>query len=155
MTDKILIGRTDKADFPDLMLKNLDVKIDTGAFTSAIHCHQIEEVVLKRKKVIKFKLLDPTHPKYNNKQYATSRFSQKIIKSSFGRSEKRYVIHTRIRIFGKTFPIDLSLSERGEMKYPVLLGRKLLMGKFIVDPAKYNLSYKQKRSRRTAIKNRI
>lgn len=155
MTDKILIGRTDKADFPDLMLKNLDVKIDTGAFTSAIHCHQIEEVVLKRKKVIKFKLLDPTHPKYNNKQYATSRFSQKIIKSSFGRSEKRYVIHTRIRIFGKTFPIDLSLSERGEMKYPVLLGRKLLMGKFIVDPAKYNLSYKHKRSRRTAIKNRI
>ncbi len=154
MVEKILIGRTDKADFPELMLRNLDVKIDTGAFTSAIHCHQIEEVVLKRKKVIKFKLLDPTHPKYNNKQYATSKFSQRVIKSSFGRSEKRYVIHTTVKIFGKTIPLDLSLSERGEMKYPVLLGRKLLMGKFIVDPAKYNLSYKQKRLKRVFNKKR-
>jgi hypothetical protein len=54
------------------------------------------------------------------------------------------MIQTEIIIFGKTYPIYLTLSERKEMKYPILLGRKFLNKKFIIDTAKKNLSHKLK-----------
>lgn len=139
---KRLIGRKDKADFPDLKLKQVDIKIDTGAYTSAIHCQKIEKKVVKGKTVISFVLLDPSHPQYNNKKYTTEDFKEKRVKNSFGSSEKRYVIKTTIKLFRRKYHIELSLSERGEMRFPILIGRKLLMGKFIVDPSKYDLSYK-------------
>lgn len=144
---KKTIGRKDKADFPKLGLQNIDVKIDTGAYGSAIHCHQIEEVIHKGEKAIKFKLLDPSHPKYNEKEFIVTDYSSKEVKNSFGQTEKRYVFSTIIRLFGENIAEEFSLTERGEMKYPVLLGRKLLIGRFIVDSEKYNVSYKEKKQR--------
>ena len=144
MENKIVIGRKDKASFPEFGLKGLDIKMDTGAYTSAIHCHKIQVKEKDGHGVLVFTLLDPSHPKYNNQEYTTENFHSKRVKSSFGRSEKRFVIETNILIFGKVFPIELSLSERGEMKFPILIGRRFLMGKFIVDPSKYNLSHKRK-----------
>ena len=144
MNNKIIIGRKDKANFPELRLKSLGIKIDTGAYTSAIHCHRIELKEKDGKEVLKFTLLDPSHPKYNKQEFSTENFHEKRIKNSFGNSEKRYVIKTDILLFGKKYPIELSLSERGEMRFPILIGRRFLMGKFIVDPSKYDLSQKRK-----------
>lgn len=141
---KITIGRVDKADFPELHLTEIDIKVDTGAYTSAIHCHKIEEVGAEGDKFIKFTLLDPSHSHYNEKEFIVKNYKKKKVKSSFGTSEQRFVISTKIQLFNETFPIELTLSERGEMKYPVLLGRKLLAKKFIVDPSKRNLSFKSK-----------
>ena len=140
---KITIGRKDKANFPELGLENLDIKMDTGAYTSAIHCHKIEKKEQDGKDVVVFTLLDPSHPQYNKQEYSAVKYREKHIKSSFGASEKRYVVETDIMLFGEKYPIELSLSERGEMKFPILIGRKFLMGKFIVDPSKYDLSYKK------------
>lgn len=139
-----IIGRIDKVDFPDLQLSNLTAKIDTGAFTSSIHCHKIKEVIQNGETFIKFKLLDPSHPEYNDHEYKTKKFSKKTVKSSFGNTEERFIIETAIVIFGEEYPIQLSLSERGDMKYPILLGRKLLNKRFIVDTSKKNISYKLK-----------
>ncbi|MCA1747534.1 MAG: RimK/LysX family protein, partial [Bacteroidales bacterium] len=136
--------RRDKADFPELDLSNIDVKIDTGAYTSSIHCEQIREQGSGDERRIHFKLLDKSHPEYNNKEFVFSKYMQKRVKNSFGVSEKRYVIETSIVLFGETFTSQFTLSERGEMKYPVLLGRKLLNRRFIVDTTKTNLSFKQK-----------
>lgn len=144
MIKKITVGRKDKCDFPDLDLKNIDLKIDTGAYTSAIHCHKIGTKIIKGKQILTYTLLDPTHRKYGNKEFSTDTFDEKRIKNSFGSTEKRFIIETRIRLFGKTSTIKLSLSERGEMRFPILIGRKFLMGKYIVDPSKYDLSYKKK-----------
>lgn len=141
---KVLIGRKDRADFPDLKLINLDIKIDTGAYSSAIHCHHIEEKQVKGRKILSFQLLDPSHPKYNNKKFQTTEYHQKQVKNSFGQSEKRFVIDTSIVLFGETYNISLSLSERSEMRYPVLIGRKFLMGKYLVDVSKSNISYRKK-----------
>jgi len=146
---KPTLGRRDKADFPEFNLIDLDVKIDTGAFTSAIHCHHIETTEQNGLKLIRFRLLDPSHPQYEEQVYSSSHFDERVIKNSFGKSERRYVIQTEIRLFGQDYPIELSLSERGEMKYPVLLGRKLLQGQFVVDVAKYDLSYRKKYPRPT------
>lgn len=146
---KITIGRKDKADFPELDLYNIDIKIDTGAYTSSIHCEQIEEQLKDGKKKIKFRLLDKTHPEYSEMDFLYSNYSQKYVKNSFGVSEKRYVIKTSIILFAETLNTDFTLSERGEMKFPVLIGRKLLNKKFLVDTQRTNLSFKQKNKKKT------
>ncbi len=141
---KITIGRVDKADFPKLLLENIDLKIDSGAYTSSIHCTNIEEITKGEDRFIKFNLLDNEHPLYNHKEFTFSDYTAKMVKSSNGISEKRFMIQTEIIIFDTTFPIYLTLSERKDMKFPILLGRKFLNKKFVIDTAKKNLSYKLK-----------
>ncbi|WP_405605961.1 ATP-dependent zinc protease [Polaribacter sp. Asnod1-A03] len=141
---KITIGRIDKGDFPELSLEEIDLKIDSGAYTSSIHCSNIEEIVVNGVSFIKFKLLDPEHSLYNNKEFSTKNYDIKAVKSSNGISENRFLIKTEIVIFNTTFPIHLTLSERKDMKFPILLGRKFLNNKFVIDIAEKNLSFKLK-----------
>lgn len=144
MKEKILIGKSDVASFPELQIDDIHIKVDTGAYTSSIHTHEISQDIINDKKIIKFKILDPSHPLYVDKVFITENFIEKKIKNSFGKTEKRFIINTQIQIFEKNYPIQLSLSERGEMRYPVLIGRKLLNGNFIVDTSKTNLSKNKK-----------
>lgn len=141
---KQLIGRNDVADFPELGLENIAVKIDTGAFTSSIHCHHIRIETEEEGEVLKFNLLDPDHEQYHDKEFVFEDFYQKIIKNSFGESEERYVIQTNIQLFNTVYPLEVSLTDRGNLRYPVLLGRRLLEN-FIVDVTQSNLSLKSKK----------
>ncbi|MDO6743359.1 RimK/LysX family protein [Tenacibaculum soleae] len=141
---KIVIGRIDKADFPELALSGIDLKIDSGAYTSSIHCTKIEEIKIDGDNFIKFTLLDPEHSLYNNKEFKTKKYTSKAVKSSNGISEMRFLIKTEIFIFDTLFPIHLTLTERKDMKFPILLGRKFLNNKFIIDTAKKNISHKLK-----------
>lgn len=142
---KKTLGRVDKVDLPEMELFGIDAKIDTGAYTSAIHCHNINKKINKKgERVIHFNLLDPAHPAYNEKEYELKNFKTRKIKNSFGQSEKRFIIKTDIELFGKIYTTEFSLSDRGNLKYPILLGRKLLQGKFLVDVSRYDLSYKRK-----------
>jgi hypothetical protein len=143
---KKLIGRKDILNFPRLKLEGIEVKIDTGAYSSSIHCRYIKLEQKNGKKVITYVLLDPTHPKYNGKKFTSSTFKEKYVKSSNGVSEKRFVITTDVLIYEEKYKIELSLTERGEMRFPILIGRKLLIGKFIVDPSKTNLSFKEQKN---------
>lgn len=143
-TTKTVIGRYDKIDLPEMNLWDIDAKIDTGADGSAIHCHHIELVKKKGKKLLHFILLDPTHPNYDNKSFYFEDYKQRSIKNSFGDSEKRFVIKTPIVIFGKETLTEFSLSYRGNLSFPILLGRKFLYRKFVVDVARSNLSYRRK-----------
>lgn len=120
--------------------------MDTGAYTSSIHCHHIQEVMIDGTKFIEFQLLDPSHTKFQDEKFKTKRYKKKKIKNSFGQAEWRFVVETSIVLFGNEYPIELSLSERSEMKYPILIGRKLLRGRFIVDISQYNLSFKLKQN---------
>lgn len=139
-----VIGRVDVADFSELDLQVVKLKVDTGAYTSSIHTEDIKEVEINGETFIEFKVLDPSHPQYKDRIFKTKNFKQKTVKSSFGDVERRYVITTKITLFGKEYAIQLSLSERGNMKYPVLLGRRFLRKKFIVDTSLKNVSYKLK-----------
>lgn len=141
---KITIGREDKADFPEFHLEDIDIKIDSGAYTSSIHCANIKEVIENGKKLLKFTLLDPEHDLYNHKEFTSYDYDSKLVKSSNGISEERFRIHTEIVIFNEKFPIYLTLTERKDMKFPVLIGRKFLNKKFVIDTIKKNLSHKLK-----------
>ena len=143
---KKLIGRSDKVDIPELHLFDLDAKVDTGAYTSAIHCHQIKVVKKGGKRMLHFVLLDPAHPAYNEKALYFDKFARRTIKNSFGQSEKRYIIKTIVEIFGKPIKTEFSLSNRGSLKFPVLLGRKFLQGRFYVDVSVFDISFRNKYS---------
>ncbi|GGK39024.1 MULTISPECIES: ATP-dependent zinc protease family protein [Flavobacteriaceae] len=136
---KTLIGRTDIVDFPKLELSGIDIKVDSGAYTSSFHCHHIEV----ENEVLKCQFLDPKHNRYHEKYFYFKEFIQKNVKSSNGSIENRFIIETEILIFNENHTIELSLTERGSMMYPVLLGRKFLSKKFIIDTAKKNLSFKR------------
>lgn len=144
---KIFIGRYDKIDLPDLGLYDIDAKVDTGAFSSSIHCHNITPYKKNGKDILKFNLLDPSHPEYDGQEFIVTKFNQKIVRNSFGQEEERYAFKTAIVLFGRTIRTEFSLSNRENMKYPVLLGRTLLYNRFIVDVTKYNLSYNKKKGK--------
>ncbi|MRT93940.1 RimK/LysX family protein [Ancylomarina sp. 16SWW S1-10-2] len=143
-----IIGRIDKVDFPELDLHDIDIKVDTGAYTSSIHSHEIKEVDLDGMKHLEFRLLDSSHPKYNNKVFKVKNYKTKLVKSSFGAVEQRYIFKTTILIFETEYSIKLSLSERSDMKYPVLLGRRFLNKRFIVDTSLKNLSFKIEKNKK-------
>ncbi len=138
--EKKIIGRTDKVDFPLLELKDIDAKVDTGAYTSSIHCIDIREI----DQTLQCSLLDATHPEYNGKRFTFKNYDISAVKSSTGNVEMRYAIRTQITVFEKTYPITLNLSSRDDMRFPLLIGRRFLSGKFLVDPQLENQSYNQK-----------
>lgn len=142
--NKLVIGRKDKVDFPELGLFNITSKIDTGAYTSAIHCHDIKLVGRGKKKFVTFRLLDPSHSTYDGKLLKHELLAERKIKNSSGQSEVRCIIRTKIILFGNNYDIELSLADRSRMECPVLLGRKLLRKRFLVDVGRINLSYKGK-----------
>ena len=129
---KTIIGRRERVDFPGLGLFGLTAKIDTGAYTAALHCHDIAV----KNGILFFKLLDPTHPTYEDREQQFSDFYEKGIKNSFGEIEKRYIIKTSVKVGGRKIKSVISLTNRGTMRYPVLIGRRMLKGKFIVDVSK-------------------
>jgi hypothetical protein len=145
-SEKKVIGRKDMLDLPDLQLFDIPCKIDTGAYTSAIHCHRIRVVQLPGGiEELSFLLLDPSHEAYNHKEFRTKYFKEKAVKSSFGEVQYRYVISTKVCIFGKTKELEFTLADREDMRYPILLGRKFLRDmQLVVDVARTNLSYKKK-----------
>lgn len=135
--DKTLIGRIDKADFPELEFRNITVKIDTGAYTSSIHCEEIAE----EDGELTCLFLYSEYSTSTKKQVKFKEYESTLVRSSNGIVQKRYVVRSYINIFNKTHKISLTLNDRSDMRYPVLLGRKFLSGKFIVDPQLAFLSF--------------
>ena len=135
-----ILGRSDRVDLPDLKLENIHAKIDTGAYTSSLHCLRAEVV----NGVLEFVLLDEEHPEFTGIIYRFSRFKQREIKNSFGEAELRYVIKTKVRLFDHIIRAEFSLSNRDNLRFPVLLGRKTLRRRFLIDVTKKDLSYQFK-----------
>ncbi|MBK9477376.1 MAG: ATP-dependent zinc protease [Bacteroidetes bacterium] len=142
-TTKISIGRREKVSFPELELQLVDAKIDTGAYTAALHCSKIWIDESKGVPTLCFKILDHTHPRYSEKTHEFLVFGKRKIKNSSGIFESRFTIKTPIKIGRKKIQATLSLTDRAGMKYPVLIGRKLLHNRFIVDVTALNLLEKK------------
>ncbi len=139
---KQVIGMTDVVDFPDLGLANMQAKIDTGAYTSALHCKNVRLVRAGGQIRLSFCLVGPNAA--DEVTFLSDHFGQRLIRNSFGITEKRYVIKTRIVLFGRAIKTEFTLADRERMRYPVLLGRRLLRNRFVVDVALDNISYHKK-----------
>jgi hypothetical protein len=143
------LGRADRVDLPGLGLYNIHAKIDTGAFTSSLHCSRAEVV----NGALEFVLMDDEHPEFTGMTFIFKEFSSRTIKNSFGIAEKRYIIKTTVKIFGQEIVTDFSLSDRDALRFPILLGRKILRKRFLVDVSKKNLSYRNKKASSRKLKN--
>ncbi|UOR06325.1 RimK/LysX family protein [Hymenobacter aerilatus] len=141
---KRVVGRRELVDFPAFGLQGIEAKVDTGAYTGAIHCSDIhEERRADGQIVLRVLLLDPSHLNFDGRPLEFTTFSRRDIRSSNGDVQERYVVAMVIRLFGEDFATEFSLSDRSDMKYPVLIGRALLrQGRFVVDVGRRNVSYK-------------
>jgi hypothetical protein len=142
--DKIIIGRKDRADLPDFSLTDVAVKTDSGAYSCSIDCMSIQLVQHEGEEMLEVIFLDENHPKHTGEKIYFTEFRKKKVKSSTGHQQERFVIKCRITLFGIDFVSDFSLTRRVEMKNPILLGRKLLNKRFLIDTSKVNLSQKLK-----------
>ncbi|MDX5339701.1 MAG: RimK/LysX family protein [Cyclobacteriaceae bacterium] len=134
-----IIGRKEKITIPVLGLNLVWAKIDTGAYTSSLHAEEIRLEEKDGKKMLKFQALLPGHRKFSGKTLSFEKFREKKVKNSFGQTEIRFLIETKVQLAGETFMAEFTLTDRSSMKNSILLGRKILRGKFLVDVSKTNL----------------
>lgn len=145
-----ILGRYDRVDLPELGLFNIHAKIDTGAYTCSLHCHKAEVVDGK----LEFILLDQEHPEFTGMRFIFQQFEKRDIKNSFGEVEKRFVIVTSITIFEEVITTEFSLRNRGSLKFPILIGRKILRDKFLIDVKQKNVSFCEKRKTRLSLRSK-
>lgn len=136
-----IIGRKDLVSFPAFGLYSVPVKIDSGAYTSSMHCSKIELIEKDNKVQLHVVFLDEQYQGYTGKEFVFSTFKEKKVKSSNGQSQLRYFITGTIRIFNKEYETLFSLTQRTGLRNPILLGRKLLNKRFLIDTSKINCSF--------------
>jgi hypothetical protein len=127
--DKQIIGKLEKISILDLELFDLDAKVDTGADSNSLHCDEIEI----EDEVVHFTLLDEVHPAYHGKRITLPLHSIKKVRSSNGELQLRPSIKVSVKFFAKKYKTVITLTNRKDMKLPMLIGRKFLSGKFLVD----------------------
>lgn len=143
LKNRQIIGTTEIIGFPEIDLLNLPAKIDTGAYRSSVWASSIKET----DKGLSFKLFDKESPYYNGEKVVTKLFEKSKVRNSFGHQQERYRIKLKIMVGNKTYKTDFTLADRSINKYPILLGRELLRGRFVVDVTKKNVHFKQTKAK--------
>ena len=139
-----IIGRREIVSFPDLDLLNIEAKIDTGAYGSALDCKEVKQFKENGQDYVSFIPLDQEHPSFEHKQIKWPVFRIKPVKNSSGQAEERVFIKTKLEFFDEIYEIEISLADRSMMDYPILLGRKILKKKFLVDVSKVHYAANRK-----------
>lgn len=143
LNDYPAIGWREWVSLPDLGLGKIKAKVDTGARTSALHAFSLEPFFSEGKPKIKFKI----HPQQHNTEEEITCVADIIDKrqvtDSGGHSEDRYVIETPITIAGQTWLIEITLTERENMLFRMLLGRRAIRKRFIVNPGRSFITTKK------------
>lgn len=120
----LIIGWRELIDLPDLALIDLPAKIDTGARTSALHAAKL--TTFTRDGVLWARFALP-HPASEQDVFHEAPVQdQRDIKNTSGVPETRLIIRTAFAIAGRRWKIDLSLADRGNMQFPLIVGRSAL-----------------------------
>lgn len=127
--EKKLIGRAEYVTFLDVNTERVAARIDTGARSSSVWATEIREMGGS----LSFILFGPGSQFYTGERLATRSYWKTVVASSMGAMQERYVVRLRIKIKGKRMRARFTLADRSTQVYPVLVGRNILRGKFIVD----------------------
>ncbi|MBU2894896.1 ATP-dependent zinc protease [Colwellia sp. D2M02] len=134
--EKIIIGRLESVSLPDLAINDLQVRVDTGAKTSSLHVDNIEKYMAGGKPCVKFDIHPDVHNVDTIVQCKAPISDIRQVKSSNGTAEQRYVIETTITLGKESWVIEITLTDRSDMSYLMLLGREGMGKRFLIDPAK-------------------
>ncbi len=134
--DKTIIGWREWVALPELDVTRIKAKIDTGARTSALHAFNIQVYEQHEQKWVRFAI----HPyQRNDTDILTCTCpvrAFRAVTNSGGVQEERVVIETRLALGTQTWPIEVTLTNRDQMGFRMLLGRTALKGHFLIDPGK-------------------
>ena len=130
-----LIGWREWVSLPDLGVDRVKVKVDTGARTSVIHAYQLQSFLEDGEEWVTFGL----HPIQDNTALAVECRAKvkehRTVRDSGGHEETRVVIETSVSMGGEVWPVELTLTDRENMTFRMLLGRTAIVNRFYVDPA--------------------
>ena len=144
---KLAIGWREWVGLPQIGLPLIKAKVDTGARTSALHAYFIEPYQKDQTDWIYFGI----HPIQNNPKISVEChapvFDQRVVRDSGGHEELRYVIQSLLQLGGLSWPIEITLTNRDNMKFRMLLGRSAMANRVLIDPAKSYLSGRNTRAK--------
>ncbi len=148
-----LIGRAENITLAGLSSAQIPAKVDTGADVSSIWASNIEVVGDD----LHFKLFSPESTLYTGETVVIPSGEYRItrIANSFGHKELRYVVKLSVIIKGRRVKASFSLSDRSNKLYPVLLGRRLLKGKFVVDVSEGDALVAEEKKRRDFLQKEL
>lgn len=128
------IGWREWVALPELGINHLKCKIDTGARTSALHAFYLETFEMNGIQRVRFGI----HPRQKNVEKVVECVAdvidERMVTDSGGHKELRLVIRTTIVLGSHIFPAELTLTNRDNMRFRMLLGRTATAGRFVVDP---------------------
>ena len=127
----ITVGWRELVDLPELGLKGVPAKIDSGARTSSLHGMMLEEFRRDGEKFVRFEVFFPGTKVMQVCEAV--HVDVRGITSSNGKTQLRYVIKTPLTLGAETFRAEISLADRSDMKFPMLIGRSALRRRFLVD----------------------
>jgi len=131
-----------------LGVESIKAKLDTGARTSAIHAFDVESYSRDGEQRVRL-FIHPVQKDDTLKIACDERVADiRTVSNPGGRREKRFIIRTDLRLGGDVWPIDLSLTDRDEMGFRLLIGRTAMEGRLMVDPDHSFQLGKKKRSKK-------
>ncbi len=132
---KMIVGSEEWCAMPGLSIPVIKARIDSGARTSSIHAFNIQPFKKNGEAWISFEV----HPLQQNRstiiRTEAEVHDRRVVKSSSGDSEKRYVIKTILNLGDESWEIEVTLSNRDSMGYRMLLGREAMNNRILVDPS--------------------
>ena len=134
-----VIGSTERITVAGI--KNVPAKIDTGADSSSIWASHIR---VTKDGVLRFRLFGEGSPYYTGRAFERTDFNAAVVRSSSGHEQIRYRTHLRITIGDRTIKALFNLSDRSNNTFPVLIGRRTISRKFIVDVSKNHTKIRPK-----------
>lgn len=140
----ITVGWREWVSLPDLDFPPIKAKVDTGARTSCLHAFSVEEFTVEDKTWVRFGI----HPNQDDNETEIYReaevIDQRIVSDSGGHKESRYVISTDIVLADQRWPIEITLTNRDNMRFRMLLGRTAMENRIAVNPGESYLLRKPK-----------
>ncbi|NRS89789.1 ribosomal protein S6--L-glutamate ligase [Flavobacterium sp. 7E] len=132
--NKVILGSEEWCSFPELGIPTIKARVDSGAKTSALHAINIAPFIKNESNWVRFDI----NPIQNNLKTVihceAPLIDKRIVKSSSGFREQRYVIQTNLKIGEGSWPIEMTLTNRDSMGFRMLLGREAMSGRVLVDP---------------------
>ena len=135
MARGLVVGWREWVGLPDLGVTAIKAKVDTGARSSSLHAWDVESFERDGEEWLQFAIRPLQHAEDVVVTEAVSA-GEREVRSSNGEVELRYAVRTTVRLLGRLYRTELTLSRRDEMGFRMLLGRRALRNRFLVDPAK-------------------
>lgn len=144
-TDLKVIGWREWVSLPELGIRRIKAKVDSGARSSSLHAFDIERIIKDEEDWVRFKV-HPVQKRTASVLHIEARMHDtRQVRSSSGESVIRPVIETNITMLGLTWPIELTLANRDQMGFRMLLGRQAFRNRFLLDAGKSYFGGKPKR----------